>query len=100
MISGFTASTRAPRACVPLHYHEGPVHYSWSSHGGGTPPQLPWAEAHSQHSDNTSPATSAQDQGRSTGSNNYDPRGPEAHLISTRVDWTPYFVYPSPPLAM
>ena len=49
----------------------------------------------SQHSDNTTPATTAQDKGIfHTGYNN-DMTGiaPDASLVSTRIDWTPYFVY-------
>ena len=49
----------------------------------------------SQHSDNTTPATTAQDKGLfHTGYNN-DMTGiaPDASLVSTRIDWTPYFVY-------
>ena len=49
----------------------------------------------SQHSDNTTPATSAQDAGVFHCGYNNDMTGvaPEASLISCRVDWTPYFVY-------
>ena len=49
----------------------------------------------SQHSDNSTPATTAQAKGVfHTGYNN-DMTGiaPEASLVSTRIDWTPYFVY-------
>ena len=49
----------------------------------------------SQHSDNTSPATTAQASGvYHTGYNN-DMTGiaPEASLVSTRIDWAPYFEY-------
>jgi len=49
----------------------------------------------SQHSDNTSPATTAQSKGAfHTGYNN-DMTGvaPEASLIGTRIDWSVYFEY-------
>lgn len=49
----------------------------------------------SQHSDNTTPATTAQSKGAfHTGYNN-DMTGvaPEASLISTRIDWSVYFEY-------
>ena len=49
----------------------------------------------SQHSDNATPATAAQSKGVfHTGYNN-DMTGvaPEASLLSTRIDWSPYFVY-------
>ncbi len=49
----------------------------------------------SQHSDNTTPATTAQSKGVfHTGYNN-DMTGvaPEASIIGTRIDWTNYFVY-------
>lgn len=49
----------------------------------------------SQHSDNTTPATTAQQKGVfHTGYNN-DMSGvaPDASIISTRIDWTNYFVY-------
>ncbi len=48
----------------------------------------------SQHSDNTTPATKAQEKGAfHTGYNN-DMTGvaPDASIISTRIDWTNYFV--------
>ncbi len=49
----------------------------------------------SQHSDNTTPATAAQDAGVFHCGYNNDMTGvaPEASIISCRVDWTPYFVY-------
>ena len=49
----------------------------------------------SQHSDNTTPATVAQQNGVFHVGYNNDMTGvaPEASLISCRVDWTPYFVY-------
>ena len=49
----------------------------------------------SQHSDNTTPATAAQDAGVFHCGYNNDMTGvaPEASIISCRVDWAPYFVY-------
>jgi len=49
----------------------------------------------SQHSDNTTPATTAQSKGVfHTGYNNdMIPVAPEASLIGTRIDWSVYFVY-------
>lgn len=49
----------------------------------------------SQHSDNTSPATTAQTKGIfHTGYNNdMISIAPEASLVSTRIDWSPYFQY-------
>lgn len=49
----------------------------------------------SQHSDNTTPATTAQTKGAfHTGYNNdMIAVAPEASLIGTRIDWAPYFTY-------
>ena len=49
----------------------------------------------SQHSDNTTPATAAQEAGVFHCGYNNDMTGvaPEASIISCRVDWAPYFVY-------
>ena len=49
----------------------------------------------SQHSDNTTPATAAQDAGVFHCGYNNDMTGvaPESSIISCRVDWAPYFVY-------
>jgi len=49
----------------------------------------------SQHSDNTSPATTAQDNGvYHVGYNiSMSDVAPEASIISSRIDWTKYFVY-------
>ena len=49
----------------------------------------------SQHSDNTTPATTAQSKGiYHTGYNNdMISVAPEASLIGTRIDWAPYFEY-------
>jgi len=49
----------------------------------------------SQHSDNTTPATTAQQKGVfHTGYNNdMISVAPEASIIGTRIDWTKYFVY-------
>ncbi len=49
----------------------------------------------SQHSDNTTPATTAQSKGVfHTGYNNdMTAVAPEASIIGTRIDWTNYFVY-------
>ena len=49
----------------------------------------------SQHSDNTTPATTAQEKGCfHTGYNNdMISVAPEASLIGTRIDWAPYFEY-------
>ena len=49
----------------------------------------------SQHSDNTTPATTAQSKGAfHTGYNNdMSDVAPEASIIGTRIDWTNYFVH-------
>ena len=49
----------------------------------------------SQHSDNTTPATAAQEAGVFHCGYNNDMTGvaPESSIISCRVDWAPYFVY-------
>jgi basic membrane protein A len=49
----------------------------------------------SQHSDNSTPATTAQTKGMfHTGYNNdMISIAPEASLVSTRIDWSPYFQY-------
>lgn len=49
----------------------------------------------SQHSDNTTPATTAEKNGVFHTGYNADmmPAAPKASLISTRIDWTNYFVY-------
>jgi basic membrane protein A len=49
----------------------------------------------SQHSDNSSPATTAQSKGVfHTGYNNdMISIAPDASLVSTRIDWSPYFQY-------
>ena len=49
----------------------------------------------SQHSDNATPATAAQSKGAFHCGYNNDMTGvaPEASLISTRIDWSPYFQY-------
>ena len=49
----------------------------------------------SQHSDNTSPATTAQSKGAFSCGYNNDmiSVAPEASLISTRIDWSVYFEY-------
>lgn len=49
----------------------------------------------SQHSDNATPATAAQAKGAFHCGYNNDMTGvaPEASLVSTRIDWSPYFQY-------
>lgn len=49
----------------------------------------------SQHSDNSTPATAAQSKGAFHVGYNNDMTGvaPEASLLSTRIDWSPYFQY-------
>lgn len=49
----------------------------------------------SQHSDNSTPATAAQAKGAFHCGYNNDMTGiaPESSLISTRIDWSPYFQY-------
>ena len=49
----------------------------------------------SQHSDNTTPATTAQQNGKFHVGYNNDMSGiaPEASLISSRIDWSVYFEY-------
>ena len=99
VVSGYTAFYQGAKSVCPSVTMKVKYVNSWSD----APQEAAAAPALadegcvliSQHSDNTTPATSAQDAGVFHCGYNNDMTGvaPEASLISCRVDWTPYFVY-------
>lgn len=99
VVSGYTAFYQGAKSVCPSVTMKVKYVNSWSD----APQEAAAASALadegcvliSQHSDNTTPATSAQDAGVFHCGYNNDMTGvaPEASLISCRVDWTPYFVY-------
>ena len=99
VISGFTAYYLGARSVCPSVTMKVQFVGSWSDATEEANAASALADMGcvmiSQHSDNTTPATTAQSKGVfHTGYNN-DMIGvaPEASLISTRIDWAPYFEY-------
>ncbi len=99
VISGFTAYFLGARSVCPSVTMKVQFVGSWSdaTEEGNAASALCDAGCVmiSQHSDNTSPATTAQSKGAfHTGYNN-DMTGvaPEASIIGTRIDWSVYFEY-------
>jgi len=99
VISGFTAYFLGARSVCPSVTMKVQFVGSWSDATEEANAAAALCDAGcvmiSQHSDNTTPATTAQEKGVfHTGYNN-DMSGvaPNASIISTRIDWTNYFVY-------
>ena len=99
VISGFTAYYLGAKSVCPSTTMKVQFVGSWSDATLEANAAQALADAGcimiSQHSDNTTPATTAQSSGVfHTGYNN-DMSGvaPEASIISTRIDWTKYFVH-------
>ena len=99
VISGFTAYYLGARSVCPSVTMKVQFVGSWSDATEEANAASALADMGcvmiSQHSDNTTPATTAQSKGVfHTGYNN-DMIGvaPEASLIGTRIDWAPYFEY-------
>ncbi len=99
VISGFTAYFLGARSVCPSVTMKVQFVGSWSDATGEANAAAALCDAGcvmiSQHSDNTTPATTAQEKGVfHTGYNN-DMSGvaPKASIVSTRIDWTNYFVY-------
>lgn len=99
VISGFTAYYLGAKSVCPTATMKVQFVGSWSNateEGNATDALCDLgAVMISQHSDNTTPATTAQTKGAfHTGYNN-DMTGvaPEASLIGTRIDWSVYFEY-------
>ena len=99
VISGFTAYYLGAKSVCPSVTMKVQFVGSWSN----APEEGNAAQALcdagcvmiSQHSDNTTPATAAQNAGAfHTGYNNdMITVAPDASLIGTRIDWAPYFTY-------
>lgn len=99
VISGFTAYYLGAKSVCPSVTMKVQFVGSWSqaTEEGNAAAALcdKGAVIISQHSDNTTPATTAQTKGAfHTGYNN-DMTGvaPDASIIGTRIDWAPYFTY-------
>ena len=99
VISGFTAYYLGAKSVCPSATMKVQFVGSWSNATEEASAAAALADKGcvmiSQHSDNTTPATTAQSKGVfHTGYNN-DMIGvaPEASLIGTRIDWAPYFEY-------
>ncbi len=99
VISGFTAYFLGARSVCPSATMKVQFVGSWSDATEEANAAAALCDAGcimiSQHSDNTTPATTAQSKGvYHTGYNN-DMIGvaPKASIIGTRIDWTNYFVY-------
>ena len=99
VISGFTAYYLGARSVCPSATMKVQFVGSWSDATEEANAAAALCDAGcimiSQHSDNTTPATTAQTYGvYHTGYNN-DMTGiaPEASIIGTRIDWTNYFVH-------
>ncbi len=99
VISGFTAYFLGARSVCPSTTMKVQFVGSWSDATEEANAAAALCDAGcvmiSQHSDNTTPATTAQEKGVfHTGYNN-DMSGvaPNASIIGTRIDWTNYFVY-------
>ncbi len=99
VISGFTAYYLGAKSVCPSATMKVQFVGSWSDATLEANAAQALADAGcvmiSQHSDNTTPATTAQSSGIfHTGYNN-DMSGvaPEASIISTRIDWSKYFVH-------
>ncbi len=99
VISGFTAYYLGAKSVCPSATMKVQFVGSWSNATEEASAAAALADMGcviiSQHSDNTTPATTAQSKGVfHTGYNN-DMIGvaPEASLIGTRIDWAPYFEY-------
>ncbi len=99
VISGFTAYFLGARSVCPSATMKVQFVGSWSDATEEANAAAALCDAGcvmiSQHSDNTTPATTAQEKGVfHTGYNN-DMSGvaPNASIIGTRIDWTNYFVY-------
>ncbi len=99
VISGFTAYFLGARSVCPSATMKVQFVGSWSDATEEAAAAAALCDAGcvmiSQHSDNTTPATTAQEKGvYHTGYNN-DMSGvaPNASIIGTRIDWTNYFVY-------
>ncbi len=99
VISGFTAYFLGARSVCPSVTMKVQFVGSWSDATEEANAAAALADKGcvmiSQHSDNTTPATTAQSKGVfHTGYNNdMISVAPEASLIGTRIDWTPYFDY-------
>ena len=97
VISGFTSYFLGARSVCPSVTMKVSFVGSWSDATAESDAALALADQGcvmiSQHSDNTTPATAAQSRGVfHTGYNNdMTTIAPEASLISTRIDWAPYF---------
>ena len=99
VISGFTAFYLGARSVCPSATMKVKYVNSWSNATEEANAASALADEGcvliSQHSDNTTPATAAQDAGVFHCGYNNDMTGvaPESSIISCRVDWAPYFVY-------
>lgn len=99
VISGFTAFYLGAKSIVPEVTMNVKYVSSWSdATAEGNAAQALCDEGCiliSQHSDNTTPATTAQQNGKFHVGYNNDMSGiaPEASLISSRIDWSVYFEY-------
>ena len=97
VISGFTAYFLGARSVCPSVTMKVSFVGSWSDATAESDAALALIDQGcimiSQHSDNTTPATAAQSRGVfHTGYNNDMTQiAPDASLISTRIDWGPYF---------
>ena len=99
VISGFTAYYLGAKSVCPSVTMKVKYVNSWSNASEEAAAAAALADEGcvliSQHSDNTTPATAAQDAGVFHCGYNNDMTGvaPESSIISCRVDWAPYFVY-------
>ena len=99
VISGFTSFYLGAKSVCPTVTMKVKYVNSWSNAteeaNAATALCDEGAKLISQHSDNATPATAAQSKGAFHVGYNNDMSGvaPEASLLSTRIDWAPYFVY-------
>ena len=99
VISGFTSFYLGAKSVCPTVTMRVKYVNSWSSATEEANAATALCDAGavliSQHSDNTTPATAAEAAGAFHCGYNNDMTGvaPQASLVSTRIDWSPYFQY-------